>query len=407
MNTETTPVKTNPLSIGILSVILAASAFVQLIAIGSLPLLPFIGLDLHVSTPNMQLLIPVYLGGIIVSQFIISFNAEIYGRRRIYIVSLVIAVLGLLFWMAARSRLGLYFALFLEAFAAGGLLSLSNAMIKDSFPPESHSRIFGAVSIVMWVTAIVAPLASGYLLKYLGWRCTVGVYCIASVIVLALAYFILPETSVKKGGDTITIKQLVRESRSLFTCRLFLGSALIGGAINAIPTAFNTLAPFFFMSTYSLPAQTIGDYLMIPGIGILLGLISSEIIGNRVSHLVFIRVGVYLCGLASLGLFLLGMYKPINLMVILSIVSVTMFSMGLITPHYWSAALSPIKDISAVAASVIVLMQQVFAMLTSFFISLLSANSILPMTITITCLSVIALFFTVYVLPRDIHALTK
>jgi DHA1 family bicyclomycin/chloramphenicol resistance-like MFS transporter len=401
MNNQTKCIKPNSLSIGILCVIFAASAFVQIIAIGSLPLLPFIGLDLDISTPNMQLLIPVYLAGIIVSQFIISFNAEIYGRRLIYILSLGIAVLGLLFWMAAKNRWGLYGSIFLEAFGAGGLLSLSNAIIKDTFPPESHSRIFGAVTIVMWVTAIIAPLASGYLQKYLGWRYTVGVYCIISVIVLILAYFILPETSNKKSGPNITFRQLIRQSYSLFSNKLFLGSALIGGAINAIPTAFNTLAPFFFMSSYSLPAQTIGNYLMIPGIGILIGLICSEAIGNRIGHLFFIRIGVYLCVLASLGLFLLGLKTPINIIIILSIVSLAMFAMGLITPHYWSAALSPIKDISAVAASVIVLMQQIFAMLTSFFISLLPATSLFPMTITLTSLSVIAWLCSLFVLPRD------
>lgn len=387
--------------IAIAIVIFAACSFVQVIAIGSLPLLPFIGSELHISNSSMQLIIPVYMLGIITAQFITSFAAELYGRRKVYLLCLVIAVIGLLIWMKADNRWVIYSGIFLEAFGAGGLLGLSNAIIKDVFKPESHARMFGLLTIIMWVTAIVAPLMGGYLQQQLGWRFAIGVSAGFASTIFIFTYWVLPETvDIEKTKNTSFI-QLLKESRHLFSNMLFMGSGIIGGALNALPTAFNTLAPFLLLTVFALPAQQIGIYLTVPGIGIFLGLICSELLGQRLSNLHFIRISVYLGFIASLFLVFMSFAdKAAGLPIIVFVTSIAMFAVGLATPHYWSAALTPIKNVAAVASALIILSQHIFAMLTGIIISMMPVKSIMPMSATMIMLTFIALMCCILVLPK-------
>jgi EmrB/QacA subfamily drug resistance transporter len=96
--------------------------------------------------------------------------SDLYGRRRMFVVSISIFLLGSALCGAAQSMGQLIAFRALQGIGAGGLLPLSQAAIADLFSPRERGRYQGYIGS-MWATAAVAgPLVGGALTDAVSWR---------------------------------------------------------------------------------------------------------------------------------------------------------------------------------------------------------------------------------------------
>src|SRR5919202_1567638 len=96
--------------------------------------------------------------------------SDLYGRRRMFIVSISIFLLGSALCGAAQSMGQLIAFRALQGVGAGGLLPLAQAAIADLFSPRDRGRYQGYIG-AMWATAAVAgPLLGGSLTDAASWR---------------------------------------------------------------------------------------------------------------------------------------------------------------------------------------------------------------------------------------------
>lgn len=96
--------------------------------------------------------------------------SDLYGRRRMFVISISIFLAGSALCGLAGSMGELISFRALQGIGAGGLLPLSQAAIADLFSPRERGRYQGFVG-AMWGTAsIVAPLAGGSLTDSISWR---------------------------------------------------------------------------------------------------------------------------------------------------------------------------------------------------------------------------------------------
>ena len=96
--------------------------------------------------------------------------SDLYGRRRMFVISISIFLAGSALCGLAGSMGELIAFRALQGIGAGGLLPLSQAAIADLFSPRERGRYQGFVG-AMWGTAsIVAPLAGGSLTDSISWR---------------------------------------------------------------------------------------------------------------------------------------------------------------------------------------------------------------------------------------------
>ena len=87
--------------------------------------------------------------------------SDLYGRRRLLVVSISGFLVGSALCGAAQSMDQLIAFRVLQGLGAGGLIPLSQAAVADLFSPRERGRYQGYVS-GMWATAAVAgPLAGG------------------------------------------------------------------------------------------------------------------------------------------------------------------------------------------------------------------------------------------------------
>lgn len=147
--------------------------------------LPVLGKDLGLSTTGLQWAVTAFAlpsGG-----FLLLFGriADLYGRRRLFLIGLTLfgaaSLLATLAWdpasfLAARALQGL---------GAAAIVPTGMSLLTTTFPEGPlRDRALGISGTLMSLGFTVGMVAGGVLTETLGWRSTMGLLAVASVVVL-------------------------------------------------------------------------------------------------------------------------------------------------------------------------------------------------------------------------------
>jgi EmrB/QacA subfamily drug resistance transporter len=156
--------------------------------------------------------------------------SDLYGRRRMFVVSISIFLSGSALCGLAGSMGQLIAFRAVQGLGAGGLLPLSQAAIADLFSPRERGRYQGLVGAMWGTAAILGPLVGGSLTDSVSWRWIFFVNLPLGILALVVAMRTLP-----RGGR-------VREHRIDWA-----GAAVLGAGITLILLAASwggTTAPW-------------------------------------------------------------------------------------------------------------------------------------------------------------------
>ncbi|MFD8961298.1 MFS transporter [Streptomyces anulatus] len=157
--------------------------------------LPVLGRDLGLSTTGLQWAVTAFAlpsGG-----FLLLFGriADLFGRRRLFLIGLTLfgaaSLLATLAWdpasfLAARALQGL---------GAAVIVPTGMSLLTTTFPEGPlRDRALGISGTLMSLGFTVGMVAGGVLTETLGWRSTMGLLAVASVVVLVPAPGILAES---------------------------------------------------------------------------------------------------------------------------------------------------------------------------------------------------------------------
>ncbi|MHC3470449.1 MDR family MFS transporter [Streptomyces sp. 7R007] len=95
---------------------------------------------------------------------------DLYGRKRLFLTSVAVFLLGSLLTGAAHSMPQLIGFRALQGVGAGGLAAGAFALIGTLVPPRERGRYQGMTAVVMALGTIGGPLLGGFLTGHLGWR---------------------------------------------------------------------------------------------------------------------------------------------------------------------------------------------------------------------------------------------
>src|SRR5689334_3059929 len=131
--------------------------------------LPRIVADLH-GFENLSWVVTAYLLTTTVTVPLYGKLSDLYGRRRLFVISISIFLLGSALCGTAQTMGELIAFRALQGIGAGGLIPLSQAAIADLFSPRERGKYQGYIG-AMWATAAVAgPLLGGTLTDAASWR---------------------------------------------------------------------------------------------------------------------------------------------------------------------------------------------------------------------------------------------
>lgn len=95
---------------------------------------------------------------------------DLYGRRRMILTGTALFTLASLFCALAQNMEQLVLARVLQGIGAGGMVSVSQAIIGDFVPPRERGRYQGYFSSMYALASVIGPVLGGYLTEYLSWR---------------------------------------------------------------------------------------------------------------------------------------------------------------------------------------------------------------------------------------------
>lgn len=178
--------------------------------------LPQIAADLQ-GFEHLSWVVTAYLLASTVTVPLYGKLSDLYGRRRLFVVSISVFLVGSLLCGVAQSMEQLIAFRALQGLGAGGLLPLSQAAIADLFSPRERGRYQGYVGSVWATAAIVGPLLGGTLTDTVSWRWIFWIN-----LPLAVFALVVVMRTMRPGGRT-------REHRIDWA-----GAALLTAGVSAI-----------------------------------------------------------------------------------------------------------------------------------------------------------------------------
>ena len=188
----------------------------------------------------------VYLLGQAVTTPLYGRLADQHGRKRVYLGSVAVFLLGSLLCGCAWSMASLIGFRAIQGIGGGGLIPLANMIISDVSSPADRPRALGYVSGIWGISAIIGPLLGSFFTGTLGWPFVFWVNLPIGLLAAALVARFLHEpasgrlrTPIDAGGAALlavgigavmaTLVQGEAFGRAVLAALLALGLAALGG----------------------------------------------------------------------------------------------------------------------------------------------------------------------------------
>ncbi len=95
---------------------------------------------------------------------------DLYGRKRLFALAIVIFLIGSALSGASQSLGELIAFRAVQGIGAGGLMVGAQAIIADIVPPRERGRYMGLIGSVFAVSSVAGPLLGGFFVDSLSWR---------------------------------------------------------------------------------------------------------------------------------------------------------------------------------------------------------------------------------------------
>ncbi|HXK33079.1 MAG TPA: MDR family MFS transporter [Dehalococcoidia bacterium] len=96
--------------------------------------------------------------------------SDLYGRKRVFQVAIVLFLIGSVVAGAAQNMLTLILARGVQGIGGGGLMALSMVIIADIVAPRERGRYQGYTGAVFATSSVAGPLLGGFFTDSLSWR---------------------------------------------------------------------------------------------------------------------------------------------------------------------------------------------------------------------------------------------
>jgi EmrB/QacA subfamily drug resistance transporter len=161
--------------------------------------LPAIRGDVDASSEGLQWVMNGYLLTIAVLVVTAGRLGDMFGRKRVFLVGMVVFAAGSVLSGAASDQMTLILGRILQGAGAAPMLSLSLALVCNVFPSEEQPRALGIWAAVSAIALAIGPLAGGLLIE-VDWRVIFWMNLPVAALGIAIVVAAAPESTDPGAG---------------------------------------------------------------------------------------------------------------------------------------------------------------------------------------------------------------
>ncbi|MGC2328110.1 MAG: DHA2 family efflux MFS transporter permease subunit [Candidatus Sulfotelmatobacter sp.] len=166
--------------------------------------LPYIAGNLGASYDDSTWVLTSYLAANAIVLPISGWLAEVIGRKRYFIASLLVFTVSSLLCGFATSLPMLLLFRAVQGVGGGGLQPMAQAILNDTFPPEKRGLAFALYGITAVLAPTVGPMLGGWITDNYSWRWIFFIKIPIAVLAVYLTYKLVSDPPflhrVKRGG---------------------------------------------------------------------------------------------------------------------------------------------------------------------------------------------------------------
>jgi DHA1 family bicyclomycin/chloramphenicol resistance-like MFS transporter len=369
----------------------ALTAFAPMSIDMYLPSLPTLSQVFAADIASVQLTLAAFFLGLAVGQIFYGPLADRFGRKGPLYLGTGLYVLASAGCALAPDIHSLIVLRFAQAIGGCAGMVIARAVVRDLFDAQESARTFSLIMLVMGVTPILAPLAGGYLLVWLGWQSIFWALALFGLLCLVSVVLWLPETRPAGAPATLGVRTALAGYGGLLMDRSFLGYTLAGGFAQAGMFAYIAGSPSVFIDTYRVPAQHYGWLFGMNAFGLIAASqLNRRLLTKLGAGRVLARMNAITAGL-GVALLVVAATGAGGFIGILLPLFGYVASLGLIFPNAAALALAPHGEHAGSASALLGTVQFGAAAMASILVGLLHDGTALPMAGVIAGCGILAL----------------
>jgi DHA1 family bicyclomycin/chloramphenicol resistance-like MFS transporter len=341
-----------------------------------LPAFPQIAASLGTTASRMALTLSSYFIGLAIGQIFYGPLLDRFGRKRPLYFGLAAFIVASFGCMQTTSVEMLILCRFLQAL--GGCVAQVScmAMVRDFFPPKEGAKVFSLLMLILSVSPLLAPTFGGFLATTLGWPSIFVFLAVVSALMLAMAYFFLPEGHKPDASISLKFMPILRTYWHILKEPQFYAYALSGALAFSGLFAYIAGSPTIFMDIFKVSAHMYGAIFA----GLSVGVIGASQV-NIFLMKKFRSEQIFQAALMSQalvgGIFFAGAWFNLyGLFGTLILLFLFLAGLGLTYPNAASLALAPFSKNAGSASALLGFMQIGCGALTSAGVGLLNPGMI-------------------------------
>ena len=245
-------------SAGLLLLLGAMSAFPPVTTDIYLPALPELTHSLRGTITEGQVTLAVYFVGLGLGQLFYGPWSDRIGRRPAMMVGAALYLAASVGCAVATTMNEMIAWRFLQAIGACSGVVISTAVVRDRFDHQESARIFSMLLTLRGVGPIVAPLAGGVIVTWLGWRAIFWAVAGFGATLGLSVFFGLKESRTEVVAARARSESPIGAYTAVLKNPRIVGYMLTSGLNFSCMFAWIAAAPYLIITLYNVPALYFG-----------------------------------------------------------------------------------------------------------------------------------------------------
>ncbi len=320
--------------------------------------LPTLRTDLHARINWSSWTITIYQLGQVIAMPITGRVSDQFGRKRVFIVAIVVFISASLACGLSTNIYELVFFRAIQALGGGAFMPSATGIVADTYG-KNRDRAIGMFTSIVPIGSMLGPVIGGAMISFWTWRGVFLVNIPLGLIGLVLAVRMIPTSSKRDSGpadylgmllmvvvilpmmfgitelgighthftsprffapegiSAVAVALYIRHADraqvpiiniKLLKTRSYLAVNLIAGIYGGCALGIGTLVPLYGEDRFGLKPVQVGSLLSARGFGVIILAGATAFVMRRTGYRLPMMIGF---GFAALGMFMLALNPPV------------------------------------------------------------------------------------------------